>query len=176
MSKTKLFIAPHNDDEALFGSYIILREKPKVVVVTRSFLQEKRGIYWQTREQESREAMKILGAEIEFLNLPDVTLNEKELIECLKKYSNIEKVYAPGLQNGNREHDIVSKACTKVFKDKVIYYATYTKENFTPVGSIEIKPTLQEIKLKNKALECYKSQAHNYKHFDAVRGKLEYLR
>jgi hypothetical protein len=63
---------------------------------------------------------------------------------------------------------------------RVSYYSTYAEgEHFTPHGKgIEPKPTDDEIDLKNKALDCYASQIgiiENKKHFDAVRGKSEFL-
>ena len=38
-----LFLAPHNDDEALFGAYIIQTYKPLVVILTDSYIQYERG-------------------------------------------------------------------------------------------------------------------------------------
>jgi hypothetical protein len=35
----KLLLAPHNDDETLFAAYTCLRERPKVVVILRSFVR-----------------------------------------------------------------------------------------------------------------------------------------
>ena len=59
----KLFLSPHPDDETLFGAFTLMREKPLVVIITDSYIQQNRGenITPQQRFQESVNAMKILG-------------------------------------------------------------------------------------------------------------------
>ena len=167
-------LAPHNDDEALFASYTIMRFKPKVIVVTRSIKQETRHIRYHTRNNETRLAMETLGVEFELFDIPETELTVDNLSERLQTLTaNI--IFAPALQGGHPHHDIVCIASDNVFGGKVIHYATYTKDNLTPVGNIEIIPTQEEIELKNKALDCYASQfPWNQSHFDAVRNKSEY--
>jgi len=64
-----------------------------------------------------------------------------------------------------------------MWPDKTIFYSTYTKEDLTPKGDIEIFPINDvEMKLKVEALNCYPSQIGiNRPHFDAVLEKPEYL-
>ena len=62
-----IFLAPHNDDEALFGSFTIIREKPLVVIITDSWIQPNRGEKGcdaETRWNETKKAMEILGAPV----------------------------------------------------------------------------------------------------------------
>ena len=82
----KILFAPHNDDEALFTSFICMREKPLVVIVTDSWKQFNRGekdITAEVRRNESVEAMKILGCQVVFLGIPDNKLTRKALLEKL---------------------------------------------------------------------------------------------
>lgn len=173
----KLFLAPHNDDETLFGAYTIMREKPLVVVVTDSWIQYRRGtgITAEQRRKESQEAMKILGIPIEFLGIKDNELTDKALTEKLKQYRPT-KVYAPLPNSKHPHHNLVGKVARRLWLNKIIFYSTYTKESLAPTGEMEVKPTQREIELKNRALDCYKSQIKiNKRHFRAVRNKSEYL-
>src|SRR3990167_10676740 len=112
-----LLLAPHNDDEALFASYIILRWKPKVLIITDSHIHEakfgeSRGIV--ARRKESEEAMKILGVEVDFLGIPDNGLYLDNLIVNLEDYGNPDgKIFAPAKQGGHKDHDTVSEAATR---------------------------------------------------------------
>lgn len=173
----KLFLAPHNDDETLFGAYTIMREKPLVVIVTDSWIQYLRGegVTAEQRKKESQQAMRILGVPIEFLGIKDNELTDKALMEKLKQYRPT-KVYAPLPNSKHPHHNLVGRVVHKLWPSKIIFYSTYTKKSFTPVGEIEIKPTREEIELKNKALDCYKSEIRiTPHHFRAVRNKSEYL-
>lgn len=172
----KILLSPHNDDEALFASFTILREKPIVIIVTDGYAhQERFGLPIGQRRSESIEAMKVLGAEIMFLGISDIELTHDGLNEELKKL-NPEKVYAPAIMvNGNCQHNIVGIVAKQLWGDKVTFYSTYTIDDLTPRGNIEIKPTEEEMRLKNEALSKYKSQLRlNKAHFDAVRDKSEY--
>lgn len=164
-------LSPHNDDEGLFATYICLRLKPLIVVVTDGTQHEKKfGISIETRRTESRMAAKILGCEIEFLGIPD-----NGEINSLH-YGNISRstgatILSPALQGGNPHHDQISRFGT-------IQYATYTKTNLTPSleEGIPLHPTPQEERIKEKVLACYKSQHDiNKVHFDAVKGQPEYI-
>jgi LmbE family N-acetylglucosaminyl deacetylase len=172
-----LFLAPHNDDEALFGAYTIMRRKPIVVIVTDSWIQFGRGqgITAKQRRQETIDAMNLLCAPVEFLGIRDNELDNGNLISALQCYSP-DKVYAPQPNSKNVQHNLVGEIAHQLWNGKVIFYSTYTTENLTPKGKIEIVPKPEEIEMKNRALDCYKSQIRiNNDHFVAVRGKSEYL-
>ncbi|MCL4419163.1 PIG-L family deacetylase, partial [Patescibacteria group bacterium] len=67
-----LFLAPHSDDEALFGSFIIQRTKPLVVIVTDGTSHARKfGVSIEQRRQESRNAMAVLGVEVVFIGIPE---------------------------------------------------------------------------------------------------------
>ncbi len=174
----KLFISPHNDDEALFGAFTLLREKPLVLIVTDSFIQFERGddITWMQRRQESEEACLILGCEVEFGYIRDTELTADALRTLFRKYQGYHTVYAPAIQGGNWQHDMISNIAQEMFEN-VILYTTYTKSKLYTTGSVEIIPTPEEIDLKNQALFCYQSQLRlpaTRPHFNAVIDKSEW--
>ena len=172
----KIVLAPHNDDECLFCAYTIIREKPLVIVVTDGFNQTIYGVKtdWLERRRESIRAMGILGASVMFMAIRDIDLTEDLFYERLK-YLNPDKVYAPALEGGHQAHDIVSRVAQRLFKD-VTYYYTYSRQELFAKGKIEVIPTQEEIELKNKALDEYKTQLNMKEpHFEMVKGKSEWL-
>jgi len=179
----KIWISPHSDDETLYGAFTLMREKPLVVIVTDSYIQQNRGesITPQQRFQESVNAMKILGLPIVRLGIRDDIITELAVIERLAWFKNFETVYAPALQGGNLAHDIIARASEKVFKSnpraKFIQYSTYSKGEFYTPGTKQIIPDSTEIAIKNEMLDCYKSQIElpaTLPHFEAVKGKSEW--
>lgn len=173
-------LAPHNDDEALFCAFLLMRVRPLVIIVTDSYIQPHRGDLGCTseiRRQETINAMNLIGVPVVFLGIKDTELTEDLLRERLKGFRP-EQVYAPAIQGGNFHHDIVGKVALELYGERCEHYCTYTKTELHTTGIVEIKPTEQEINLKNKMLECYQSQLNlnsTRPHFDAVFGKSEWL-
>lgn len=176
-----LFISPHPDDETLFGAFTLMREHPLVVIVTDSYIQQNRGenITPQQRFQESVDAMKLLNCPVMRLGIRDDVIDKTTLTERLAWFKNFDKIYAPAVQGGNKDHDLIGKVAQEVFpKEKLIQYCTYTKEEAHTTGNIPIEATEGEVNLKNKALECYKSQINlpsTKMYFEAVRGMNEWF-
>lgn len=178
MESTKILLAPHNDDEHLFASYTIQREKPLVVICTDGYIQGNRGdgITAEERREESRKAAKLLGYEVMFLGIKDTELEAQKLEARLKIFKEDLVVYAPALQGGNAQHDLIGQVAAQMFKN-VVHYTTYTRTELWTKGSKEIIPTQEEIDLKNKALDCYQSQINlgsTAPHFFAVRNRSEF--
>lgn len=177
MESTKLLLSPHNDDETLFAAYTLMREKPLVVIITDGYIQGQRGdpITAEQRRNETRQAMRILGCPVIFLGIKDTELTEEGLANVLKYFKAME-VYAPAIQGGNHQHDLVGKVADDVFGD-VTHYTTYTKTELWTQGSRQIVPTAEEMALKNDALDCYYSQINlgaTAPHFKAVRNRSEF--
>lgn len=188
----KIFIAPHNDDEALFGAFTIQRERPLVLIVTDGEIHRQRyGIAIETRRAESVEACKILEAPVAFLGFKDSELKDQEFeLWDQLRYFKPEKVWAPApLENGNPDHNLIGKVCLELWgkaanteREKrgekpveLILYDTYRRDSLEPRGDVEIRPTEEEIAVKHSALALYKSQMQvNRPHFDAVIGKSEF--
>jgi len=176
-----IFLAPHNDDEVLFGAYTLMRYKPLVIIVTDSWIQHLRGEQLCTphlRRLETIEAMKLVGCPVLFMGIPDNQLTEEILKERLQ-YFNPETIYIPALQGGNPQHDLVNKVALELFgTNKCEQYCTYTKTELYTTGGWEIVPSQPEVELKNKMLACYQSQINlssTAPHFEAVRNKSEWL-
>lgn len=175
-----IFLSPHNDDEALYGAYTLMRHKPLVVVVTDSYIQPERGDNGcgaDVRRQETINAMQLAGVPVLFLGIKDTELTADVLRERLK-YFNPETVYIPAIQGGNAQHDLVSGVAADLFGSRCERYCTYTKKKLYTTGGWELIPTQQEVELKDKMLNCYKSQLKlksTAPHFKAVRGKSEWL-
>lgn len=174
----KILLAPHNDDEALFAAYTCIRENPLIVIATDSYVQQKRGdnISADQRRKESKSAADILSCDVVFLGIPDDEITHETLFKELLPYTTLaSEVYAPARQGGHRHHDLCSMVAQEIHEN-VTFYTTYTKEELWTKGDVEVRPTHEEIELKNRALDCYKSQLRiNRAHFDAVRGKSEWL-
>jgi len=175
----RLFLSCHNDDEGLFGCFTILRLKPKVIVVTDGTTHQKRfGIPIETRREESRQACKLMGVRVSFLGIPDDEVTPNRLLTAFKKLKeerDYKAVYAPAIEGGNATHDMVSDAAWIVWKKRVVFYSTYSKLRLFPRGGHALMPTDYEREIKDRVLECYKSQIGlNAPHFEAVRNVPEF--
>lgn len=175
----KLFLAPHNDDEALFAAFTLLRERPLVVVVTDSHVQFKRGdgITADQRWAETLAACQVLGCPAFRLGLRDDSLTEVEIRTALARFGGFEYVYAPAMQGGHAHHDMVCKAARAVFPVR-IEYCTYsvTRGSYANEGGRRIDPTAEERRLKLAALAAYTSQhGRSGHHFRAVQEQPEWL-
>ncbi len=178
----RLFLAPHDDDHALFGAFTIMRKKPIVCVVTDSYIQSNRGEKGcdaETRAAETKASCAILGCELVRLGIRDDALNEDILRYKFKRTHGFDTVYAPAIYpEGNPQHNMIGKIAKEVFGDKVVFYSTYTRTNLWENGTEEIVPTKDELELKEKAMSVYTSQINlpaTQPHFKAVLGKSEWL-
>jgi glycosyltransferase involved in cell wall biosynthesis/LmbE family N-acetylglucosaminyl deacetylase len=175
-----LLIAPHNDDEALFAAYTLMRVKPLVIVATDSFIQPNRGetgCSAEERRAETIKAMELAGCPVLFLGIKDTELTE-DILRSRLKYFDPETVYIPAIQGGNAQHDLVGKVGMELWGKNCERYTSYTKTELYTTGGWEIVPTQQEMELKNKMLDCYKSQLalpSTAPHFAAVRNRSEWL-
>lgn len=176
----KILASPHNDDETLFCALTCMREQLLVIIITDSFIQPERGDYGCTaeiRRKETIEAMKIAKCPVVFLGIKDTELTEEILRNRLKEFK-ADLIYAPAIQNGNPQHNIVGKVVKELFGDKCEQYMTYTKTELYTTGSREIKPTEAELEMKKQMLNCYQSQLllpSTRPHFEAILNKSEWL-
>lgn len=146
-----IFLAPHPDDETLFGGDILLKEHPLVVVVCDCWTHEKFRVSIQDRINECIRATSILGCNVIFLHLREKESDFYELSSLLldlKEKYKPKVVYAPEKEGGHQDHDLVSEA--SVVFDNVIYYKTYTNRSIT--GGTK------KSEIIDKAKQCYVSQ------------------
>lgn len=173
-----LFLAPHNDDEILFGSFTLLRKKPLVVVVTDSWKQFNRGegVTADQRWEETKKGLEILGCASIRLGIRDDVIDDWTVREKLSRFQGFDTVYAPAIQGGNPDHDLIGRIADELFGEKCKHYTAYTPTDLYTTGKEEVVPTPEELALKEKAMACHETQLKiNGPHFDAVRGKSEWF-
>lgn len=159
-----IFIAPHNDDETLFGAFTILREKPLVVIVYDGYLQHDRGLPVEAfqRRNETRRALEHLGGIPCYLGIPDndpgVTAGtiRAKFLEALGRFN--ETVYAPAWEHdGHDQHNLVASAIDD--GPNVKRYLTYTRHGGKSTSGRPVPIEAAEwIPKKLAALACYTSQ------------------
>lgn len=150
-------LSPHPDDETLFASYTIMREKPIVIILTHPTEQ---GNNAGERIFEAYSACQILGVPVMFLGIPENKFSEEILREKLSQLNiTDETVIAPALDGGHIHHDITHKVATDMFWN-VKYYKTYGKGE-TRAEGWEVEPTDEEREIKQRAMNCYKTQREN---------------
>jgi LmbE family N-acetylglucosaminyl deacetylase len=159
-----LYLAPHNDDEILWGTYSLLAEpeRPHVVVCLRSVKQAALGISAQRREHETRAAMRVLGCEWEQGSEPDVNPDPDGLKTHMEQLDGVrmpERVYAPAVEGGGHDqHNLVGEIARDVFGDRVQPYLTYRRGHMRTRSENEVPYTTEMVALKLRALSCYRSQ------------------
>lgn len=172
----KLLLSPHCDDEALFASYVCLREQPCVVVCFNG--RRARHLAPDSeREAETTEAMRILGCDAEFMRVQSDPADWDLLLERLGAFTDVDEVWAPLVEeDGSDGHNGVTRIAEELWPGKISYYATYTgKGEKSQVGE-QVNATPEEQELKRRALSCYRSQiarpatSHNFE-----QGLDEYL-
>ena len=161
----KLLLSPHNDDEALFASYIALREKPKVIVCLDGGPGQKNRVDPEVRVAESAAAMEILGCQFEHLGFPVDIQDWAPVAERLAGERDVEHVWAPVPEpGGHRHHNRLSAVALQVFgPDRVSFYSTYRcDDSGWPIRTMHGHPVEfgddEWPTLKRAALDCYVSQ------------------
>jgi len=151
----KLFIAPHPDDESLWGSYILQRERP-VVAVFRS------------------DSMRVNDECVKALSIIDLKPFFIDSLENIKQ--EFETIYAPAPQGGHKKHDVVCMAAINKYGLRVRLYTSYgIDRNIPPFGRHKIEADAGMLAMKLKMLAEYKSQhLRSAVHFN-LSSKDEYL-
>src|SRR5690348_4430996 len=92
-----VFLSPHNDDEALFGAFTLLRYRPLVVICMYA---------GEERADESRRACEILGCDVE-----QWSFDEGDWDEVETRFGDLERpVFAPAFaQGGNFQHNRIAE-------------------------------------------------------------------
>lgn len=168
---TSLFLSPHNDDESLFGAFIIQRERAHVVTVLRSFYQAERwpnsDCGFERREQETAQAC----AELEAASWDQWHYDDREppwpAIHDLMAETGDELdptvVYAPLPELGGHDHhNTIGELAASVYGDRVRFYPTYTRAGGRSELGERVDPAPGEIVGKLRALACYRSQIENW--------------
>jgi len=159
-----LLLAPHNDDEALFASFLCLRHSPEVLVVFQSRVQEQYGVTAEERTAETMAAMEILGCPTEQWNFSDLDPSTASLYAIRNGLVGLAEFYdhcfAPAIElEGHAQHNIIGQLARETFGDRVTHYMTYTRHGGRSCdGELNEPDDFSWIGLKMQALACYRSQ------------------
>jgi LmbE family N-acetylglucosaminyl deacetylase len=155
-----VFLAPHNDDETLFGAFTLLRERPRVITILRSHVQEARGVAvtHDEREAETAAALEVLGIGAwEQWTYSDLSPPWSEIRERLASL-RANHVFAPSVDlGGHKHHNAVGALARMLWPGRVTFYTTYTNRGRTTRGH-EVPWKHDWALLKLQALACYQSQ------------------
>jgi LmbE family N-acetylglucosaminyl deacetylase len=179
---SSLLLAPHNDDETLFASFLCLHYHPHVVICLKS---ERMGhenyhggppVSAKTREFETQMAMKVLGCE--WTQWPVLDDNPaRDQVEAFmwglrdpSGQDDWDIVIAPAVEDeGHDQHNMIGEIAAVVFKDvPIVSYLTYTRTGGRSRNGTQVEFEPGWVPLKLQALACYKSQASHeatYGHF-----------
>ena len=169
-----LFLAPHSDDEVLFGAFTIMRFKPDVIICTSD--PDRRTA--ELRSTETYHAMEELGAgliDVRFWPHREGTLDVDTVkldleAHAPRKFSPVgdvstihggyEAVFAPLPEvNGHDEHNAVGTAALEIFgPERTAFYTTYTRSGFRTRQGAEVPFTTEMLARKLRALSQYVTQ------------------
>lgn len=156
-------LAPHNDDETLFASYICQRFNPLVIVCLRSFHEAQNwnpiGPDWKTRELETSAALKELGIGLwDQWDIPDTSTDWRDVSQrMLSLTSSNPLVWAPMPEEGGHpHHNMIGTMARNIF-DRVQFYATYTDKGKTTTP-FKVIPSQDFEDGKLRAMRRYVSQ------------------
>lgn len=167
-----LFLAPHSDDETLFGAFTIIRFKPDVIVCTVDPNREAAA----RRSSETYNAMNELvpGLSVREWSHREGTLDLETVKMDLTVYApprfeplaedvevgGYDAVFAPFPEpTGHDEHNAVGLAALEVFgPERTAFYATYTRTDGRTQAGEPVPFTADMLARKLRALSMYESQ------------------
>jgi len=168
-----LFLAPHNDDETLFGAFTLLAWRPDVIVCYRSEKQDVHGIRPVTREMETGMALRLLTGDFHAYlqaTVPDTasdavaTAALRPIFEDAHEILGTSRdpydlVFAPAVEDGGHEqHSLIGDLALRVFGERVVPYLTYRRGFGRSTSSVEVPFMPDWPALKLAAMSFYRSQ------------------
>ncbi len=158
---------PHMDDAVLFATYTLLEHRPHVVTVFGSAQYQMPLVTSNDREKEQARAFANLGSFPwnrwlfeDTGGASDAALSA--VVGAMRAYDEAQVVWAPLVEGGGHDqHNLVGKAATLVFGDRVNWYATYRRGEARTRTADEVEPKEGWAALKYAALACYSTQIEN---------------
>lgn len=195
MQKTVLIFAPHNDDEILGAGGTISKLCKQGFMVT--VCETTSGPSSESLQAEAKAAHKVLGvSDSIFLNLPACQLDRMSKPEMNAEFCKVVKqikpeiVLIPHYGDMHLDHRWVAEAAMVAvrpleapYTKKVLAYETLSETEWnTPSVNNVFIPNVwvdisEELDGKIKAMECYKSQLHDFPHprsLGAIRALAQY--
>jgi LmbE family N-acetylglucosaminyl deacetylase len=169
---TAILFAPHNDDETLFAFYSMLKHRPKVIVVLRSFRQltEQGGPPYHVRERETEAVVaEMLGLEYEQWGYPDNGgTSWGDVAVEMENYivgGGYDTVIAPAWEeNGHEDHNavgLIAVGLCNAFEFELVRYLTYRRGEGRSTHGVPVDHTAEEEFMKLQALGVYESQMNH---------------
>lgn len=171
-----LFLSPHNDDETLFGSYTLLRHRPHVVIVLRSFVEETwvPPVDYRVRECETMLAMQVLGCTWEQWTFEDELPDWSEVRRRLTTYTP-QCVWAPAWEEGGHaHHNALATLAADLWPERTTHYLTYTHARGKSEYGTQVHAEKNWPALKARAMKAYASQHRPETGMHFTRGLEEY--
>ncbi len=160
--KKILAIAPHTDDIELGcgGTLHKYKDKYKIDALAITSAQP---LSTGDPIQEFHNAMKIIGANSEFLGFEPRVLNSsrQELLDYFWKLQQTEKydiIFCPSSYDHHQDHQVVQQEAFRAFKHSTIlgYELPWNNRTFSTDVFISLKE--KDIEAKVKMLDCYETQ------------------
>ena len=160
---TSILLEPHHDDATLFAAFTCIRERPLVVTVFRSVVQERFGITHEQRARENATAISTLGCMWDQWDFPDSdphVASIRAALGLLDARSSEAHVFAPAVEvDGHAQHNLIGQLADEVFgEDRVTHYLTYGRHRGKSRDGSEVPFEPAWIRTKLRALACYESQ------------------
>jgi LmbE family N-acetylglucosaminyl deacetylase len=149
----RVFLAPHPDDETLFGTFTLLRHRPLVICVLDC---------GQERAAEFEQACDVLDVPQIRWEFPEKNPDWEQIGHRIRAL-DADALYAPAwVPDGNPQHSAVAEAARGAAPN-VARYLTYTPAGKQTDGT-PVAFELPWIGLKLRALGCYPSQFSHPSH------------
>jgi LmbE family N-acetylglucosaminyl deacetylase len=163
---TRVFLAPHPDDETLFGTFTLLRHKPLVVCVLDCGAD---------RTVEFNAACDALDVPREQWPFPEAAPDWMAIRERVAAF-DADVIYAPAwAERGNSDHNRVAAIADQTHPGGIVHYCTYTTDGKQTDGTLVAFET-EWVSLKLRALACYPSQSGHPSHAPHfIRDQSEYV-
>tara|TARA_Y100000361_G_C11109878_1_gene316958 strand:- start:316 stop:918 length:603 start_codon:yes stop_codon:yes gene_type:complete len=160
--KKILALAPHTDDVELGCGGFLSKYKNDAEIDVVAFTSAQ-PLSEGNPVEECREAMKLVGADVNFLNFEPRVLNlqRQRVLDTLWKLNQEKKydvVFCPSSYDNHQDHKVVYEECFRAFKKTTIlgYELLWNCRTFSTDVFVSLEK--KDLDLKLKMLDCYKTQ------------------
>jgi LmbE family N-acetylglucosaminyl deacetylase len=185
-----LVLAPHPDDEAIGCGGAVCLHAARGDCVTAVFLTSgelalqhlAREAAWRVREEEARDAGKILGlSHLHFLRCPDWGLEENaaetaRLLQPVLHEEEPQLIYFPHPQDAHPDHHAAARILGTILKNgptRRVQLRGY--EVWTPLTAHDHTEDISAVMARKlRAVRCYRSQLPVFHYDRAVKGLNQY--
>jgi LmbE family N-acetylglucosaminyl deacetylase len=185
-----LVVAPHPDDEAIGCGGAVCLHAARGDRVTAAFLTSgelalqhlAREEAWRVREEEARDAGKVLGlSRLRFLRCPDWGLAENmidaaRLLESVLHDEEPQMIYFPHPQDAHPDHQAAARILGTILKSGAtgrVQLRAY--EVWTPLTVHDHAEDISAMMARKlRAVRCYRSQLPVFHYDRAVKGLNQY--